>query len=233
MGSDLRTLLLNIATNKYTQFVDNFYSSCNKFFLPGQEVHHLLFTDDVDFQTSVSVAFRKSYIEHKPFPEPTLKRYHYFLQERKYIESFDYVFYSDIDMQFVSPVSSEEIFSELTLTLHPMIRSRELFTYESRKESTAFVDISHEGDNYFCGGFNGGASKNFTHMSETIAKNIDIDESNDIMALWHDESHINRYAVNNPPTKIIDWCVTDLHWSRTGVGKLACLTKNHEEVRSD
>tara|TARA_R100000657_G_C4663962_1_gene107818 strand:+ start:310 stop:873 length:564 start_codon:yes stop_codon:yes gene_type:complete len=187
----------------------------------------------MDFETSVGVPMKKSFIEHKPFPEPTLKRYHYFLQEREYLESFDYVFYSDIDMQFVSPVSSEEICSELTLTLHPMIRSRELFSYESRRESTAFIDVKNEGEHYFCGGFNGGASKNFMHMAERIAKNIDVDESNDIMAVWHDESHINRYAVDNPPKKIIDWCVTDLHWSRTGIGKLACLTKNHEEVRSD
>ena len=225
--------LINIATNKYTRFVDNFYASCKQFFAPDQNVSYLLFTNHMDFETSVDVPVKKSYIEHKPFPEPTLKRYHYFLKEREYIESFDYAFYCDIDMQFMYPVTSNEICSDLTLTLHPMIRTRELFTYEPRKESTAYIDVATEGDHYFCGGFNGGASKTFMQMSETIAKNIDTDEKNDIMAVWHDESHINRYAINNPPTKIIDWCVTDLHWSVTRVGKLACLTKNHEEVRSD
>tara|TARA_Y100001937_G_C7121114_1_gene332644 strand:+ start:486 stop:1172 length:687 start_codon:yes stop_codon:yes gene_type:complete len=225
-------LILNIATNKYTTFVDDFYSSCKQFFAPDQDVSHLLFTDNMDFETGVDVPFKKSYVEHKPFPEPTLKRYHYFLQERDYIEQFDYVFYSDVDMKFVSPVSSDEVCSDLTLTLHPMIRSRELFSYETNPKSTAFINDLIEGDHYFCGGFNGGSSKKFMEMSEQIACNVDTDESNDIMAVWHDESHLNRYAVNNPPTNIIDWCVTDWHWANTGFGKLACLSKNHEEIRS-
>ncbi len=229
----MKILMLNIATNKYTNFVDAFYRSCEKNFLPDADVSYLLFTDNKDFQPSVDVPFKKSYVEHKPFPEPTLKRYHYFLQERDYIEEFDYVFYSDVDMEFVKPVLADEVCHQLTLTIHPMIRlRRELYSYESNKESTAFIDINSEGVYYFCGGFNGGSSRRFMEMSDVISKNIDIDEDNGIMAIWHDESHINRYAVNNPPSKIIDWCVTDNYYNATGHGKLSCLTKNHEEVRS-
>ncbi len=229
----MKILMMNIATNKYTRFVDDFYVSCDQFFLPNTEVHHLLFTDNMEFEINTAVPFKKSYVEHKPFPEPTLKRYHYFLQERDYIEQFDYVFYSDIDMKFVSPVTEEEVCSDLTLTIHPLIRTnRELYSYESNKESTAYIDINTEGEYYFCGGFNGGSSKKFMELSDTIAKNVDIDESNGMMAVWHDESHLNRYAVNNPPTKIIDWCLTDWHWTRTGDGKLICLSKDHAEIRS-
>ena len=224
--------MMNIATNKYTSFVDSFYKSCEEFFLPEEDVSYLLFTDDMNYETSVDVPFKKSYVEHKPFPEPTLKRYHYFLQEREYIEQFDYVFYSDVDMEFVAPVSSEEICHPLTLTLHPLIKQRHQYTYESNRKSTAFIDKGREGVYYFCGGFNGGSSKRFMKMSDVISKNIDIDESKDIMAIWHDESHINRYAINDPPSKIIDWCVTDWHYNATGQGKLSCLTKNHEEIRS-
>jgi histo-blood group ABO system transferase len=228
----MRTLMLNIATNKYTQFVDDFYKSCEEFFLPDGEVHHLLFTDNMEFETSVNVPFKKSYIEHKPFPEPTLKRFHYFLQEREYIETFDYVFYCDVDMAFVKPVLKDEIASDLTLTLHPLIRKKDAFTYESRVESTAYIDKNIEGDQYFCGGFNGGSSKKFMELSEHIANNIDIDERNDIIAVWHDESHINRYAIDNPPQKIIDWCVTDWFYEHTQAGKLICISKDHAEVRS-
>lgn len=228
----MKILLLNIATNQYTKFVDNFYSSCKQFFLPNSDVHHLLFTDNMDFETAVDVPLKKSFVEHKPFPEPTLKRYHYFLQERDYIETFDYVFYSDVDMVFASKITEEEVISDLTLTLHPMIRDRSMFTYESDPRSTAYINMETEGVDYFCGGFNGGSSTKFMELSETVAKNIDTDENDDIMAVWHDESHINRYAVDNPPTKIVDWCVPDWHWSRTGQGKLICLSKNHTEIRA-
>ena len=228
----MKVLIMNIATNKYTQFVDDFYKSCDQFFLPDVEVSHLLFTDNMDFETTVDVPFRKSYIEHKPFPEPTLKRFHYFLQEREYIETFDYVFYSDVDMKFVRPVDPSEVCSDLTLTIHPLIRTKEQFTYETNPESTAFIDPTKEGEHYFCGGFNGGSSKTFMRMSDNLSNNIDKDEERDILAVWHDESHINRYAINNPPTNIVDWCVTDWHWSRTGQGKLICLSKDHAEIRS-
>ena len=228
----MKVLMMNIATNKYTQFVDDFYKSCDQFFLPDVEVSHLLFTDNMDFETTVDVPFRKSYIEHKPFPEPTLKRFHYFLQEREYIETFDYVFYSDVDMKFVRPVDPSEICSDLTLTIHPLIRKKEQFTYETNPESTAFIDPTREGDHYFCGGFNGGSSKTFMQMSDNLSNNIDKDEERDILAVWHDESHINRYAINNPPTNIVDWCVTDWYWGRTGQGKLICLSKDHAEIRS-
>ena len=105
----MKILMMNIATNKYTQFVDDFYKSCDQFFLSDIEVSHLLFTDNMDFETTVDVPFRKSYVEHKPFPEPTLKRFHYFLQEREYIETFDYVFYSDVELEFIASSFSEFI----------------------------------------------------------------------------------------------------------------------------
>ena len=228
-----KILMMNIATNKYTMFVDNFYESCKKFFATDQEVSYLLFTNHMDFETSVDVPLKKSFVEHKPFPEPTIKRYHYFLQERDYLNQFDYVFYSDIDMQFVGEVSGEEICHDLTLTLHPCIREKHMFTYDGNPESTAYIDNSLEGTNYFCGGFNGGSSKHFVKLAESISKNVDTDEQKNVVALWHDESHLNRYAIDNPPNKIIDWCVTDMEYMSSGAGKLACLTKDSAEVRSD
>lgn len=52
---------------------------------------------------------------------------------------------------------------------------------------------------YFMGGFNGGTTKAFKHLIDTIAKNTDIDEKNSVMATWHDESHLNRYLYDRKP----------------------------------
>ena len=74
-------------------------------------------------------------------------------------------------------------------------------------------------------------------MAETISHNVLEDEKNGIVAEWHDESHMNRYAIDNPPSKILglDYCCPDwpnkIDFSKVNP-KILALTKNHEEVRS-
>ena len=56
---------------------------------------------------------------------------------------------------------------------------------------------------YFAGGFNGSKDE-YLKMSKELSSNIDKDFNNGIIAVWHDESHINRYFASNPPTAILD-----------------------------
>ena len=57
-----------------------------------------------------------------------------------------------------------------------------------------------EGNYYYAGGFNGGKTKEFLKMSEVIADRVTKDLEKGVIALWHDESHMNRYMIDNPPT---------------------------------
>ena len=230
-----KILLVNIATNKYVRYVDRLYDEARKYFLSNHDVSFLLFTNHKDLPELDDVKY--SYIEHKDFPEPTLKRYNYFMQEREYIESFDYVFYSDVDMSFVAPVG-DEVLGDLCLTKHMYVYddpSGASWTYDRNRNSTAYVP-NGKGVNYYAGGFNGGESKTFMKMSETISKNVLEDEKNGIIALWHDESHLNCYAIDNPPSNILSlaYCCPD--WDRLDFEKIKpkimALTKDHDEIRS-
>ena len=96
-------------------------------------------------------------------------------------------------MKIVSYVG-EEILTDLLGVQHPGFweESKRSGTPEPRKESTAYVE-PNKIKQYCCGGFNGGKPINFLTMSEVIANNINKDAESDIVALWHDESQINKY----------------------------------------
>jgi hypothetical protein len=49
------------------------------------------------------------------------------------------------------------------------------------------------------GGFNGGRSFYYRELIKTLKENIDIDLQNGIIAIWHDESHLNRYMLDKSP----------------------------------
>jgi hypothetical protein len=94
-----------------------------------------------------------------------------------------------------------------TTHLHALRESPEqhfrLGSVDVNPKSTAFVGPEEPMIAYFCGGFQGGTSESFLEACRTMKQNIDIDDSNSVMAKWHDESHWNRYVINNPPSTIL------------------------------
>lgn len=171
------------------------------------------------------------------FPMATLKRYFCFDLHKEILSKMDYLFYCDADMRFVSAVG-DEILPELSSnglvgTVHPGFfnKNRQEFTYENRKESTAYIDPK-DGKIYFAGGFNGGTSEAFLKMSEQLKNNIEIDLSNEIISRWHDESHTNKYFIEHQP-KILSpsYCYPE-SWSLPFEKKILALDKNHAEIRN-
>jgi histo-blood group ABO system transferase len=221
--------LLIIATNKYTQFLQPLISSADNFFLKDQEVTYFVFTNkDIEINSSRNVI--KIDVDHKEWPWMTLGRYKIFTESSDKLSEMDYLYYCDADMRFVGEVG-DEILSERVATQHPSytgVRG----TPETNPLSLACVYI-HEEMQYFAGGFNGGNSIEYLKMAKHISNNIDIDYSKDLIAVWHDESHMNRYFIDNTPTKILDpsYCCNE-GWIDCPFGRrLLALDKNHSDIR--
>lgn len=221
--------LLIIATNKYVQFLQPLINSADNFFLNGLDVTYFVFTNqDINIKSNRNIHIID--VEHKPWPWMTLGRYKIFHNNSDVLSSMDYLYYCDVDMKFVGYVG-EEILSDRVATQHPGYFSRR-GTPETRPDSTAFVHPDEEME-YFAGGFNGGSSYEYLRMAKIISNNIEKDLERGIIAVWHDESHMNRYFIDNKPTKILDpsYCYPEsvnIPFER----KLLALDKNHKEVRS-
>ena len=194
----MKILILTIATNKYIQFVERLYDNIEDNFLNGHQIQGLLFTDH-DVETSDNI--KVSQIEHEDWPMPTLKRYNYFIKEKEYISQFDYCYYFDVDMGIVGKVG-DEVLSDLVATMHPYqsFYPKEQRSYDRNPRSLAYVPAGQEGELYYAGGFNGGSTKRFLEMAEVLADRVTKDLENDVIALWHDESQMNKYIIDNPPT---------------------------------
>jgi histo-blood group ABO system transferase len=223
--------ILLVATNKYIQFLDPFIESCEKYFLPSYEKKYFIYSNHLNLNFPKSQIIN---IEHIPFPAPTLYRYHYFLSSSEYLQECDFLFYSDVDMRFVSQVG-EEVLGNLTAVIHPGFynKSSKEYSYERRPTSTAFIPMG-QGKNYFAGGFQGGLREPFLNMCSIIKNNIDIDNSKGLVAIWHDESHFNKYMLNSVSDfKSLDpgYCYPE-SWSLPFAKKLLALDKNHAEVRN-
>lgn len=221
--------LLIIATNKYTTFIEPLIKSADDNFLNNQEVTYFIFTNKpLELISKRNINYIN--VEHKDWPWMTLGRYKIFSDSHDELSKMDYLYYCDADMRFVGVVG-DEILSDLVATQHPGYYGTK-GTPETNHSSLACV-YPNEDMQYFAGGFNGGSSYEYLKMSKIISTNIDIDYSNGIIAIWHDESHMNRYLIDNKPTKILNpsYCYGEsmnIPFER----KLIALDKNHSEIRS-
>lgn len=216
-----------MATGKYATFASDLIKSAREFFLKNCEVTYFVFTDDKTTLDEKDIC--KVYQNRLGWPYDTLLRFEVYLSNQHLFHGYDYMYALDADMLFVSEVG-EEILGDLVGTIHPGYYNKK-GTYETRRRSAACVK-KREAKQYFAGGFYGGKKEEFIKLLSINSENIRKDLDHAIIAIWHDESHLNRYFVDHPPTIKLDpsYCYPE-SWHLPFPKRLLALDKNHEEVR--
>lgn len=219
--------ILIVATGKYDQFVGPLIASARKHFCTDQEVTYFVFSDGNIEEASDVVGIHQ---KKMGWPYDTMMRNAIYHEHRDLFAAQDYLYAIDADMLFVDTVGTE-IFGERVATLHAWYIGRR-GTYEIDQKSLACVS-QDEGEHYFAGGFFGGSNPEFLKIIAETTQRVRNDLSHGTIAIWHDESHWNRYCIDHPPTVILDpsYCHPesfDFGYSK----KLIALDKNHNEVRS-
>lgn len=195
----MKICVITLATGKYVRFLEKFLNSINYYFLNGHDISYLVFTDH-DIKASGNIRTIK--IDHELWPNIALKKYYYITSMKEYISSFDYSYLFDVDVYLVDKIN-EEVLQELVGVLHPykIFEQKSLHPYEKRKESTAYVSDEQK-DKYYAGAFVGGKVECFLKMAEKISDCVAVDKENNITAIWHDESHLNKYFSESIPTNL-------------------------------
>ena len=226
-----------IATNDYINFVPELIKSADKHFLSVHKVDYHVFTNHekpvCEFDFDARFIWYHN-IKHQPWPLLTLHRYHIIANYD--LSSYDYVFYIDADSLFVSPIG-DEILNEMTVVSHPGYFVNGGGSWENDIKSFAYTPKAFR-KNYVCGGFNGGSK--FLHYAALMRQNINNDLASGIIAIWHDESHLNNMFAHYREQFTLmpaDYMMPESIDKRKAWGiskiqpKILALEKNHKEYQ--
>ncbi len=204
----MKVAILYICTGIYSQFWNGFYESCNKYFLKDiADKHYFVFTDDASIcqQEDITVVPKK----FEGFPDDSLYRFRTFLWKEDELKTFDYIFFFNSNIRFISPVgvgilpSDEEgLVGFRGPGSFKYEKTPSMYGFERNKHSTAYIPPFKGPYKYYSGAANGGTSSAYLAMTRQLCKNVQKDKDNGIVALVHDESHINSYMHNHKPKEL-------------------------------
>lgn len=197
----MKIAIIYICTGKYDVFWDDFYKSSEKYFYPEIEKHYFVFTDSKRMIELKEMNVHPYYQCKSGWPYDTLLRFNWICTIQDILTTYDYCYFCNANSLFLKEVNNNII--PLPTEKMPLIFSihvrgyedttGELSSPERNPDSTAYVP---EGTRCraHSGGFWGGLSTDVLLMCRTLRDRIAQDLNNGIIAIWHDQSHLIKYA---------------------------------------
>ncbi len=189
-----------IATGSYLKYLPKWYEYLEKNFLPGVEKKILIFTDGELYD--IPDNFKVYHIPHKEWPYITLERFETLLLAKEEIEDSDWFIFLDADTLVVSEVKEEDFFDSDKSYIgvhHPChymgMRPHDKYpgSFETNKQSRAAIEDGSDFSVYYQGCVWGGKVPKVVEMIEELSNRTKEDLENNVIALWHDESHLNKF----------------------------------------
>ncbi|XP_067873563.1 N-acetyllactosaminide alpha-1,3-galactosyltransferase-like isoform X7 [Heterodontus francisci] len=191
-------------------YLEGFLMSADKHFMPGFSVIYYVFVDDLLKLKGLRLSGRRKV---KSFKVEKHKRWQDISMFRmktisKLIDDHirheaNYVFCFDVDQRFEGRFGTETL-SESVALLHAWFyrRPKFLYSYDLNPHSAAYMGTT-AGDFYYHAAVFGGTWQCVKNLTETCHRGIMQDKQNNVEALWHDESHLNKYFWLHKPTKVL------------------------------
>lgn len=192
----MKIAVITLATNNYKSFLKPLWSSINKYFVPRAKKDFYFFTDEKLEWFDESIKW--FHINHEPWPYITLKRFEFISQCVNDLKHYDYVVYLDSDMEFVDTLPEFEIRNKKFFAVcHPsVINNINFWPVETNTLSSAYIPERHNCV-YVQGCVWGSKGEFIGQMVQELKNNIELDLKNNIVSVWHDESHLNKFMVDH------------------------------------
>lgn len=197
----MKIAILYICTGEYVAFWEDFYCSFELYFLRQDIKEYFVFTDSESIYGEKDTdKIHRIYQENLGWPGNTLFRFKIFSKILEQLENYDYVFFMNANVVCMKEITREMFLPadhDLLVVQHPGYydKSNYEFPYERRKKSTAYIPY-REGQVYVCGGINGGKAKPYMRLIGELERRIQDDYERGVIAVWHDESQLNRYIID-------------------------------------
>lgn len=192
-----------IGTGKYLNFLPKYYENIHKNFLPNTNKTFLVFTDgEGDFPEDVKV-FKQ---EHLDWPYITLKRFEILKKAETEIVKNDWFVFLDADTLVVDTVLESEFFDNSKSFFgvhHPchylQMPPHDKFpgAFEINSSSNSHVTPNDDTSVYYQGCLWGGKVPEVMQIIDELENKVNEDLENDVIAIWHDESHLNKFFIQN------------------------------------
>lgn len=198
----MKVAVIFIGTAKYLEFLPGYYEKAERNLFPGVDKQYFVFTDGELEGLPENITFIPQ--EHLPFPYITLYRFDIINRALHMMEDCTHLLFLDADTQVVNTVEFDEVFVEdkpLTGVHHPChalgMNPHKEFpgAFETNPNSLAHVTPADDTSMYWQGCVWGGIMDHAIELVKELDRRTKVDESNGVIAVWHDESQINKYFI--------------------------------------
>ena len=203
--------ILYICTGEYKIFWKDFYASAERYLLTSLQKHYFVFTDaeasqieGADINPNIHVIPQ----EALSWPYSTMMRFHMFSRVIDRLEHFDYAFFFNANMLCVSDICPEEFLPTqeegLLVVQHPGFFDKQPYelSYDRNPRTLAYIPYNC-GEVYVCGGLNGGTTTAYIQLILELKYRVDQDLQVGVIPLWHDESYLNRYILEQNAYRLL------------------------------
>lgn len=200
----MKSAIIFIGTGKYINFLPKFYENVEKYFLPNSQKTFLVFTDGKLEDSPENIM--PYYQEHLEWPYITLTRFEIINKARDEISKNDLLVFLDADTLVVDEVLEQDFISDKPLfgVWHPCHNmgmpphNKIPGAFETNPLSLAYVNVEEEKPSvYYQGCLWGGKVPTVFKMIDELQNRVNKDLEKNVIAVWHDESHINKYFIEN------------------------------------
>ncbi|XP_071401148.1 N-acetyllactosaminide alpha-1,3-galactosyltransferase-like isoform X2 [Centroberyx affinis] len=222
-------------------YLETFLKSSEHHFMVGLPVTYYVFTDLPEKVPDIKLAPKRSLkvinVErHSRWQDISMMRMKTIADviESEIRHNCTYVFCFDVDQVFTGRFGSEALGDSVALLhAHYYRLPKNMFTYDRNPKSKAYMQT---GDFYYHAAVFGGSWQSVKLMTEACYQSIMEDKLNDVEALWHDESHLNKYLWLHKPSRLLSpeycWDKNIGHRSDIHIARLLWAPKHYDTLRT-